>query len=614
MVFRIAVVLCLLGFMDAASLLAEVTESPAVTASDDPRQIVIDNGIVSLTVSKRNANVSSIKCHNGGRVIELTDARTGLYLDANAGPTDAPDDEDNPKPKAGYAHPLRQCRLITSGPEMAEVELEGQPTEWFPFRTEAHIVLPRGQSGFYAYAVYQHGQGMPAATLGQTRFVIRGPAGTSLFTHHVVDDQRQGPFPTSPIVSQVQDATYRLRDGTIYTKYNNSAFTSDFLAYGMAGHDVGLWMIWPSTEFCNGGPLRQDLTVHMDNILLAMFQSGHFGAGSIRVKEDEVWNKICGPVFVYINGGASVDAMWNDARQRAQQEQIKWPYTWLKRPDYPLHRGTVTGRVRLADGANVQGAWAILCPPGTEDWALSANGYMFWTKADAAGRFLIPAVRPGSYRMIISGANQFEDFQRADVTVKPGPNDLGDVAWQPVTHGQTLWQIGTADRSTREFKDGDNIRHYGNFLRYPDNFPDDVNFVVGKSKESQDWNFAQWSWYAKKPVWMVQFDCPRQPTGKATLTLGFASAQVAGELRVAVNDHEVARLDLPKSGAAGYRSGGQDSTYTVRYVTFDASLLKPGQNQITLGHTRAVPFSAPPERRRVFGQVMYDAIRLEVQP
>ena len=35
------------------------------------------------------------------------------------------------------------------------------------------------------------------------------------------------PFPTAKTVETVQDATFRLADGTIYTKYDNSAFTAD---------------------------------------------------------------------------------------------------------------------------------------------------------------------------------------------------------------------------------------------------------------------------------------------------------------------------------------------------------------------------------------------------
>jgi rhamnogalacturonan endolyase len=199
--------------------------------------------------------------------------------------------------------------------------------------------------------------------------------------------------------------------------------------------------------------------------------------------------------------------------------------------------------------------------------------------------------------------------------VKHSPVDLGKITWQPVTHGRTIWQIGTADRSPHEFKDGENYRHYENFTRYAKEFLDDVTFTIGKSKEKEDWNFAQWAVYNKNPYWTIRFDEQQPPSGQATLTIGFASTIPPRgnrtNLQVKVNGQDVEIIHLAKSGMAGYRSGNQDSVYSVVYVRFDASLLKKGTNETTLGHAEAVPYSA--DRRGVPGEVMYDAIRLEVQ-
>jgi rhamnogalacturonan endolyase len=293
----------------------------------------------------------------------------------------------------------------------------------------------------------------------------------------------------------------------------------------------------------------------------------------------------------------------------------KWPYVWLKHDDYPLERGTVRGQVRLTDGTSAKGAWALLAPPG-EDWFACLKGYDFWSTVDAEGRFTIPKVRPGRYNLYLIGANQFEEFRKEDVEVKAAKEtDLGELKWEPIKHGKTLWQIGVADRTPHEFKGGDNYRHYDNFLRYAKEFPEDVTFVVGKSKEKEDWNFAQWSLYSKKPVWTIKFDVAEQAKGKATLTLGLASVHPPSggrtNLQVKVNGKEIDVVRLGKTGTAGYRSGSSDSLYNVVYVTFDAGLLRQGENEITLGHAEAKPF--PAERpRSVPGQVMYDAIRLEV--
>jgi rhamnogalacturonan endolyase len=586
---------------------APETSSP-VTVTENGDQIVMQNGFVSLTFAKGAGEVTSIKYRVNGRELELGDGKAAMYFDANLGDGARPD----------YFHPLSQpdahLGIVPSGPDSGEVAAVSEPTPHFPFHTEVHWVLPRDTPGFYVYVIYRHGSGMAAVSLSQSRTVIKGVPGTRIFTHHIVDDTRKGPFPTGKIAGPIQDATVRYADGTIYTKYDNSAFVADDLAHGMAGNGVGLWMILPGREYIDGGPLRQELTVHMDNVLLWMFQGTHFGAGAINLKAGQKWSLFYGPAFVYFNQGSSIDALWQDARIRAVSEETRWPYNFVNNPDYPLSRGTVIGQVKLGNGDSTKGAWAVLAPPGTKDWCQSSGGYTFWTRTDDSGHFVIPKVRPGSYTLFVSGANQFVDYRQDAIQVGPGKIiDLGTLTWKPVINGRTLWQIGVADRSTREFKNGDDVRHYDNFIRYAREFPDDVTFTIGKSEIDKDWNCAQWGWYHKNPYWTIRFDEPKTLSGRATLTIGVCSSSDR-HLQVKANGREIGVLNLPKTGTAPYRSGGQDSEYHVYTLRFDATWLKAGTNEITLGIEGAVPFANPDEARPArIGAVMYDAIRLEVQ-
>jgi len=586
---------------------APETSSP-VTVTENGDQIVMQNGFVSLTFAKGAGEVTSIKYRVNGRELELGDGKAAMYFDANLGGGAKPD----------YFHPLSQpgahLGIVPSGPDSGEVAAVSEPTPHFPFHTEVHWVLPRDTPGFYVYVIYRHGSGMAAVSLSQSRTVIKGVPGTRIFTHHIVDDTRKGPFPTGKIAGPIQDATVRYADGTIYTKYDNSAFVADDLAHGMAGNGVGLWMILPGREYIDGGPLRQELTVHMDNVLLWMFQGTHFGAGAINLKAGQKWSLFYGPAFVYFNQGSSIDALWQDARIRAVSEETRWPYNFVNNPDYPLSRGMVIGQVKLGNGDSTKGAWAVLAPPGTKDWCQSSGGYTFWTRTDDSGHFVIPKVRPGSYTLFVSGANQFVDYRQDAIQVGPGKIiDLGTLTWKPVINGRTLWQIGVADRSTREFKNGDDVRHYDNFIRYAREFPDDVTFTIGKSEIDKDWNFAQWGWYHKNPYWTIRFDEPKTLSGRATLTIGVCSSSDR-HLQVKANGREIGVLNLPKTGTAPYRSGGQDSEYHVYTLRFDATWLKAGTNEITLGIEGAVPFANPDEARPArIGAVMYDAIRLEVQ-
>ncbi|HVX86214.1 MAG TPA: polysaccharide lyase family protein [Phycisphaerae bacterium] len=604
-----------------------------VTVRETPAAITLDNGIVTLTFDKKYACINSIVYHPApGQSLELGDGgRAAVYWDANALPDKLPPDRpDKATPKAGYFQPFQALNNIkvSATPDMADIAIDAGPSEWFNFHARFHYVLRRGDSGFYVYAHLDHGPGMPAVNDSQVRNVIRAENKGKIFTDEIIDDDRKGPPPSSARLSTPQDATYRLADGTSYTKYQMSQFVSRFSAYGFAGHGVGLWYAWPSTESCNGGPFKQELTVQIDNVMQAMFQGQHFGAPGVHLADNEKWSKLYGPVFIYINHGGDSDSLWRDARKQAAVQQSHWPYAWLDNPDYPLKRGSADGRLLLhtdAGAAPAADSWVILdADEPTEqdaDFEMRSRGYRFFTRTDSQGRFHIEKLRPGRYTLFASGDNQFEPFKKTGITIDAAaPVHLGDLDWPAITHGRTLWQIGTADRSTAEFHDGSQpiYRSYDAFRNYFTAFPHDVTFTIGQSKEAADWEFAQWGWYNEKPDWTIRFnlaagDLPAK--GAATLTLGIASAQTSNVL-VNVNGKQVAKIPLPKTGGAGYRSGAQDSMYLVKYVPFDSALLRPGQNEITLGQARMQKFTPDLLARelRPKNDIMYDAIRLEVQP
>jgi rhamnogalacturonan endolyase len=612
-------------------------DAQPVSVVDEASLVTLDNGLLRLVIDKTTGRVRSFEAMLQGEFVRLSDpARANaLYVDWN-GSSDATTGEQKARaPRAGYGGPsvrLNRVTVAEQTPDAATVIINAGPTDFFPFNVQFHLRLARGEPMLYAWVVYTHEPEMPGGLIEQTRLVLRAASGTERFTHHIVDDTRQNPIPTGTIIETVQDATSRYEDGSVYTKYDNTAFTKDFVAHGMTGDGVGLWVLWPSTEFCNGGPLRQDLTVHTDGVLLAMFHSAHFGAPKIRVEHGERWTKLAGPVVFYVNEGPDITTMWNDAVTQTHALRARWPFTWLRHPDYPLERGVVRGRVTLADGSPAADAWAVLSPVEPVDWALSARGYQFWTRVGADGAFEIPSVRPGTYRLNVSGANQFVDFEHAPVEVKPGSNELGSLVWTPTTHGRTLWQVGDADRSTGEFMDGENPRNYETYLRYFKAFPDDVIFTIGQSDPKRDWYYAHWSWFNTTPRRTIRFDVDQPLEGRATLTVGISAreyaagsevvdvgqrATVSGSLIVRLNGEPIATFTGPKTGAAGYRSASQDSPYILETVTFDASRLRPGgMNEITFEHEHSAPFPRDEaERRRAKrprGSVMYDAIRLEV--
>ncbi len=397
---------------------AEAQQAPPVVAAAVEGGITMQNGIVSITVNKKSY-LSSILYKHNGQTVAMGNHGFSMYFDSNAGAEGLPADVAAKAPKAGYQPMAEYCKsiqIVSSTPDAAEVVASGGPTTYLPFETDVHYIMKRGLSGFYTYVVFHHAPDMTAGGIGQTRFVIRGPKASTLYTDHVVDDARFGPIDRSPDVKAVSDATYLLQDGNVYCKYDNTAFLENHHVHGMTGHGVGIWMVNASEEYVNGGPIKQELTVHADNSLLNMLDGGHYGASGVHVDKGTDWRKVYGPFLVYINSGATTEEMFADAKRQTAVEVQAWPYKWVSDPDFPVVRGTVSGVLKLTDGESTAGAHVVLAAPGS-DWTQQANGYEFWTTCAADGSFTIPKVRPGSYALYAYGANQFEQLEKDGVSV-----------------------------------------------------------------------------------------------------------------------------------------------------------------------------------------------------
>ncbi len=625
------------SLLAATALLTAGVAHAEVTAKAEDSRITLDNGLIRAVVDTKTGTVTSFQQLGGAQPVELIAKGQSLYWDSNADLiTPIPDKSG---PKKGYYRPGPDnhtvVKLTSSTAQQADVQVDTGPTEFYPFKVEYHFVMQDGLSGLYCYTVLRHPAGLPAVSLAQTRFVFRTASDDNVFNYWTVGRGKTIKIPRSGVVKQVTDATFLLQDGSVKTKYLNSVYFAKTPVYGTLGvqndGSHGIWMVEPFGDFHNGGPSRQGQTVH-DDVLLRVVQDTHFGSSPARVEQNENWSKVYGPFLVYANRAANPNAAWDDVDRQLATEQAKWPYAFVTAPEYVKARGTVSGKVSL-NGAAPKHTQVILSDPDPKvAWTAQAKGYNYWADVQADGSFTLKNVVPGQYTLYVDGADQPQDFVKTSITVAANQAlNVGTLNWTPETHGKTLWQLGTFDRTAGEFRNGDDARGYQMFARYPEQFPNDVDFTVGKSDPARDWNYAQWSWYTKSPAWHLRFDSKVQ-TGKATLTIGIASAQPAkGKLThvaVALNGQAIGTIELPKTGTAGYRGGNQDSPYNVVTLTFDAKLIKAGANDLTLQHADGQAFppasayapdpaagdddDAPGTKGP--GQVMYDAIRLEVGP
>ena len=251
--------------------------------------------------------------------------------------------------------------------------------------------------------------------------------------------------------------------------------------------------------------------------------------------------------------------------------------------------------------------------PRIVDWQNDAKHYEFWVPAAADGTFSIPNVRAGTYTLHAIADGVLGDFSLSNVTVAAGTNlPLGKINWKPVRYGRPLWDIGIPNRNASEFFKGDDYFHWGWYLEYPKLFPNDVNYVIGRSDFRKDWFFEQvphnenpantnGTGTGRSTVWTVTFDLPAAPHGKATLRLALCGVGTR-RLTVEMNDQPVGALTnlvyngtVHRDGIGGY--------WSEHPLAFDASRMKAGTNVLKL----ILPAGS------LTSGILYDYLRLELE-
>lgn len=590
--------------------------SAEVITEDHGASLLITNSEIELLIDKNSGRVTSMK-RNGRELL----ADKGAYMQFYAQGAQSP----LPQPP--------ELKVVQSNPEMVDV---AHCSRRKGFDIEMHYVVREGEPGFYNYIVIRNDPDDPPGEkrwLEQVNLLVR--ANPDIFRYATIGAEKKGYLPTPQQMKEgekVMDATYLLKDGTVDAKYDWTLeeATGDRV-FGLMGDDIGLFIVKDSGEAINSGPVARELTVHQTTstpVLMRHFTGAHYGRGKIGLdKADGPWAKLAGPWLVYVADGASHEAMWAKAKARADRAVKEWPFQWLKNPLYPLERGTITGRLKIADGT-AAGSLVFVGPMPTKrdpDWMQSGKGFFFWTRVQADGFFEIDKVREGTYSIWALNDDEFGEFRQDGVNVKAGETtQVGELFWQPEAAGRVVWQIGKPDRTINEYRHGDDYRHWGLWLKYPEEFPDDVDYTIGKSNERTDWNYVQpavqnetGDW--RLPTWTIRFKLPEPITGRATLRIGVAGVCAhAGEatgaireagFRVAVNEIQMGSFRFPHDKGST-RSGNRGNYHEV-VIPFAAAELKASENKVTLTLESTPPTGI--KHNFPYCAVMYDAVRLELE-
>lgn len=570
--------------MMAVSLMnLKAADDVKLTLDADGRGAVVSNGLMTMHITP-DGNVNTVKYSD----LEMIQAgkQSNVYFSYVA------DSIKGGRLNADTTIIVRQTGDLV---ELIYRNTKGeQGLQW-----SVGYIVRRGICGYYTYATVKASAFSDGKTNGLHEARIVHRLNPAIFNYAWVSDDNQGPQPSTATlkapVEKIQDATFRLPDSTIYTKYDYCNYVKDDALHGMMGDNVGAWLITPSFEWVNGGVGKQELTVHGDNrspLILQMFQSQHFGAGTTYFKEGQ--QKMYGPALVYFNKG-SRESMIADAKHQTTQELNSYPYQWMQHEVFPVKRGNVSGDIHLDTSHGTTRFQVVLAQPGG-NFTQQGNDYQYWAETDEKGHFEINHVRPGSYSLYAYALNggATGQFEKKDVNVTANKNSLGTLTWTLPKYGETIWRIGDANHRSAGFRLSDHRRQYGMFKEVPEN----LTYNIEECTPSHDWYYAQ----TKNGNWDIVFNLDENYKNPLRLTIATAGAANNTRARILVNGKKVGEVKTQNDSGI-YRSAQQSGQPGLFTFDIKPELFVKGNNKITLNVYNI----------KHVGGIMYDCIKLEAK-
>ena len=646
------------------------TNGANVTLTDNGTTVTIANGIVSIVCNKSSGQITTLNyTFNNTGSLQTLNLLSGnpnggkLYWENsnNQGLTFTYALIADPANNGG-----NYAEIILSSTTVANVLME------------IHYSLSRGNTGFYVTPIFIHRSTDGAFGMGECRDNIYAGSifnwmSVDAARNRLMEVSGGSAIGVNGAPVEVSLWTNGIYAGQYEDKYKYGADFGRQRAWGWSsvgtgGKNVGLWNVCGSVEYYNGGPMKRELMEHIGTTILNMINGGHYGsAGQDGTwAAGEVWSKVYGPYLIYCNNitnaitatNQAAQALYNDALAQAAAEQAAWPYSWFANTNYAAatNRGTVTGKISISDtydpNASAANLWVgVVQQPvtttATYDFQLWVKPYQFWVKTDMNGNFSIPdVIAGGNYTLYAFGAGAPGTYQSQaqtggntpntvsipaspfSVTVTVGTtNNLGTVTWTPARVAPTVFEIGYPDRTGAKFRHGEDwwVGDLGPSAAYPSpiwskwlelsfDYPGGLNYTVGQSRWTTDWNFVQpvvtddaGNYNGSSST--ITFNLPTAPSGTASFYLALSS-DYQGPLIIQVNGGNIA-------GSTGYfpnyssSSSGSDVTiresdhgvFSDTRINFSATLLHAGQNTITINMRKGGYFA---------NHAMYDYLRLEV--
>ncbi len=149
---------------------------------------------------------------------------------------------------------------------------------------------------------------------------------------------------------------------------------------------------------------------------------------------------------------------------------------------------------------------AVLTASGYDyqDNSFNTSAYQYWGEISSDGVVRIKRIKAGIYRLTIYADGVFGDWVMDGVTIESGKESYLTVDWKPICSGKELWRIGIPDKSSGEYRHGNQLdqthplhppeyKIYWGAYDFINDYPKGVNFKIGKDDPSTGLNYIHWS-------------------------------------------------------------------------------------------------------------------------
>ncbi|KAL1626178.1 hypothetical protein SLS54_003012 [Diplodia seriata] len=332
---------------------------------------------------------------------------------------------------------------------------------------------------------------------------------------------------TADSTSTVEGSDVFVVDGETRSKfYSSERFIDDEVhcVYSDATHAC---MLMPQYETSSGGPFHRDINTNNGGDMTALYwymNSGH-------VQTEDFRQGLHGPYAMYWSRSGIPTLANVDFSFMADLD--------LEGYVADSARGTVTGTASGVDGS----AYDIVL-----HWYNDAAQY--WTYASSAGAFTSPAMKPGTYTMVLYQTEL--NVAEASVTVTAGSATSADIASEWTANANPLFLIGAWDGKPDGFLNAANqLRMHPSDARMSDWGP--VTYTVGSSDASSV-PMALFKGLNDPLTITLALDAA-DASGAATLRVGTTLSFAGGRPSITVNDHSDSAAAPTKIDSRGVTRG-----------------------------------------------------------